>query len=792
MIRNTFLAWINGSHTSRPGARPPRSRRFLWLDGLEDRVLLSVYTVKNTSGLADVQNSLPNLVQQAENSNNPAGSVIQFDPSVFNASTPGIINLAATLDFGNPAAGPVTIQGALTSAGQSNIQIDGGDQIELFGLGAGVSLTISGVTLQDGANLYRGGAIVNGGGNLTVTNTAINNCTAVGYDTNIGTVGGLGGAIEDSGPLTLTDCSFSGDQATAPTGNDVDVVSQGGAVFAFSNSALSITDCTFDNDQAESGGGIYLASASTNYGATNPPGMLTVTGGSVTNCTGSGIFEANDAAAAISSCTLSKNVAGPNGYGGGILNYSSMTLSLCTVQGNAAQYGDGIANLGTMTINSSTIQNNNNSGGSGGGIYTDGSLTVNASTIAHNNVGAGMGGGIYADKDQFNGNSSLYIDDSTIANNEAGAGGGLYAVGSFSVVNCTIAYNNAVTPGAGGGLDIGGPSFAIVENTIVAANTDSNGADDIVGYVDLGDFNLIGTGSGGLPINAQGNIVGVANPGLGQLADNGGPTQTIALDFGSPAVGAGNVTYAQDVNGQPLPFDQRGTGFPRVVGGTVNIGAVQNAPTFPRIGILHVGWGPDGLVVLATAPDGISQLPAGRKHDLPWIGIDSFQFSFTAPALLTAADVMVQSARGMTYGPITVTGSGMNDTVTFAQPIDKADRVTITLDIMGRQIFAGRFNVLPGDVDDLGVVNGKDLATLRKDMRGKSSAQALLFGDLLGAGTVSSDDLSAAEKYRGTKLPRLRHLAPKVTRSALSPFALRKELVSFRGRRDSGLVHHLH
>ncbi len=696
MIRNTFLAWINGSHTSRPGTRPPRSRRFLWLDGLEDRVLLSVYTVENTSGLANVRNSLPNLVQQAENSNNPAGSVIQFDPSVFNAGTPGIINLAATLDFGNPAAGPVTIQGALTSAGQSNIQIDGGDQIELFGVSAGVSLTISGVTLQDGASLYRGGAIQNLGGNLTVTNSAINNCTAVGYDTNVGTVGGQGGAIEDAGDLTLTDCSFSGDQATAPTGNDVATASAGGAVYVFSASQTSITDCTFDNDQAESGGGIFLAAASAYYGATNPPGMLTVTGGSVTNCTGSGIFEANDAAAAISSCTLSKNVAGPNGYGGGILNYSSMTLSLCTVQGNAAQYGDGIANLGTMTINSSTIQNNNNSGGSGGGIYNDGSLTVNASTIAHNNVGAGMGGGIYADNDV---DANLSIDDSTIANNEAGAGGGLYAAGSFSAVSCTIAYNNAVTPGAGGGVDIGGLSFAIVENTIVAANTDSNGADDIVGSIDLGDFNLMGTGgSGGLTNNAQGNIVGDANPGLGQLADNGGPTQTIALEFGSPAVGAGSVALAADPTGQPLPFDQRGTGFPRVVGGTVNIGAVQNAPPFPRLGILHVGWGPDGLVVLATAPDSISQLPAGRKHDLPWIGIDAFQFSFTAPALLTAADVMVQSARGMTYGPITVTGSGMNDTVTFAQPIDKADRVTITLDIMGRQIFAGRFNVLPGDV----------------------------------------------------------------------------------------------
>ena len=53
--------------------------------------------------------------------------------------------------------------------------------------------------------------------------------------------------------------------------------------------------------------------------------------------------------------------------------------------------------------------------------------------------------------------------------------------------------------------------------------------------------NLIGTGgSGGLTNGSNGNLVGVADPGLGTLADNGGPTQTIALLAGSPAIDAGN------------------------------------------------------------------------------------------------------------------------------------------------------------------------------------------------------------------------------------------------------------
>ena len=81
-------------------------------------------------------------------------------------------------------------------------------------------------------------------------------------------------------------------------------------------------------------------------------------------------------------------------------------------------------------------------------------------------------------------------------------------------------------------------------NTIVARNTEAAAsalASDIAGTVAAASaFNLIGTGgSGGLTDGTNGNLVGVTNPGLGPLASNGGPTQTIALLAGSPAIGAG-------------------------------------------------------------------------------------------------------------------------------------------------------------------------------------------------------------------------------------------------------------
>ena len=62
---------------------------------------------------------------------------------------------------------------------------------------------------------------------------------------------------------------------------------------------------------------------------------------------------------------------------------------------------------------------------------------------------------------------------------------------------------------------------------------------------------------------------------LGPLAGNGGPTQTMALLAGSPAIDAGNNALALDANGQPLTTDQRGIGFPRIVNNIVDIGAFE-------------------------------------------------------------------------------------------------------------------------------------------------------------------------------------------------------------------------
>jgi hypothetical protein len=91
-------------------------------------------------------------------------------------------------------------------------------------------------------------------------------------------------------------------------------------------------------------------------------------------------------------------------------------------------------------------------------------------------------------------------------------------------------------------------------------------------------YNLVGVDETGTLANGvNGNLVGVTNARLGTLCDFGGSTETIRLLSGSPAIDAGSNALAVDpTTGQPLAYDQRGTSFPRIVNGTVDIGAYES------------------------------------------------------------------------------------------------------------------------------------------------------------------------------------------------------------------------
>jgi fibronectin-binding autotransporter adhesin len=320
-----------------------------------------------------------------------------------------------------------------------------------------------------------------------------------------------------------------------------------------------------------------------------------------------------------------------NNTAGVFLINSGVTASLTdlTISGGSAVSGGGIDNNGSLALSNSTVANN--TGASGGGISSTGSLTIVNSTIVGNTA-------------------------------TSNGGGGFFDGGTVTVVNSTITDN--VVPGgssAGAGLSLNGGTD-ILNNTIVALNTDvfPNGttADDIAGtpLATSSGFNLIGTGgAGGLVNGTNGNLVNVANPRLGLLANNGGPTATVALLLGSPAIDAGSNALAVDPNtGVPLAFDQRGSGFPRIVNSFVDIGAYElsgsvSTPTVYTVNLTSAsgaGVGTAGDLAFVIGQADANSNPAGSV-----INFDPTVFATKQTIVLSGTLMLSPPA-----GPIVING----------------------------------------------------------------------------------------------------------------------------------------
>ncbi len=244
----------------------------------------------------------------------------------------------------------------------------------------------------------------------------------------------------------------------------------------------------------------------------------------------------------------------------------SAAISGLTISGGSADSGAGVFNKGgTLTLTDATLTGNS-AADIGGGLATQsgGTTTLVDCTVSDNSA-ADSGGGLFDD------GLTTTLTNCTVSGNTADSGGGLYNYfGETALTNCTVSGNIA---DQGGGLtDSGDPTFnptITLTNTIVA--TQKAGADILVqaGRV-TGSYNLIGDGSGisGGVSNELGTPQNPIDPLLAPLGSYGGPTSTMALLPGSPAIGAG----AFNVSSVPAT-DQRGA--PR--GTVVDIGSVQNS-----------------------------------------------------------------------------------------------------------------------------------------------------------------------------------------------------------------------
>ena len=459
------------------------------------------------------------------------------------------------------------------------------------------------------------------------------------------------------------DCSLRGAISSAPAGTDINFSVTG---------TITLT-----------GGDIAIAKNLTITAPASAPG-ITVSGNNASR-----IFDIEGSTVALSGLTLSGGNGNGgdgywNGYGGAIINGGVLTLTNCIISGSTAEYfGGGVYNRdqatqgsivygsGTLTVTNSTISGNVGSR-TGGGIWNGGALTVIGSTFSNNNVNTAFasqgGGGIFnqstanvssstfssnsalldggaisnfgtvtVTSSTFNGNTAsnfggaLYnynygtmtLTNSTLFGNKAPTyfGGGIYNYGTLTVSSATISGNSAAT--RGGGIWNGGTLN--LSNSIVAGNTVSNAANgsDIYGSVSTGDYNLV-QNTASASLTGTHNVTGQPAM-LGTLANNGGLTQTMALLSNSQAVNAGDPNFDQTAT----PFDQRGSGFPRVQNGRVDIGAFESAfvnrvplatdvsftamPNTAFSGQLTVRAGADGDTLTYSIVTGT--LPAGLTLD---------------------------------------------------------------------------------------------------------------------------------------------------------------------------------
>ena len=290
-------------------------------------------------------------------------------------------------------------------------------------------------------------------------------------------------------------------------------------------------------------------------------------------------------------------------------------------------FGGGINNDGSITVNESTFDHDYTFD-TGGGYSAGGPATFTNCTFSNDT--ATSGGGAVNNNNQINPLLTIigctFFNDST-----SGSGGAIINFATLTLTNCTISGNSAAS--SGGGLFNDGGTVTL-GNTIVAGNTATTSGPDVFGTFASQGNNLIGKtdgSSGWVGSDLTGTIAQPLNPLLAPLGNYGGPTQTMALLPGSPAIDAGNNALIP----AGVTTDQRG--LPRIVNGTVDIGAFESSG-FTIAVTSGSGQSADisepfanPLVVTVTANNANEPVAGG-------------QVTFTAPASGASASLSVNPA----------------------------------------------------------------------------------------------------------------------------------------------------
>lgn len=474
--------------------------------------------------------------------------------AIFNNAGSTVMEISNCTLSGNNANGG----GAIDNAGTIDLITSStfADNLAFTDNGGAISNRDGTITTITNSTFSGNNAFIDGGAiyNLADTINTISNSTFSGNNAGVD-----GGAISNVGDGTITEIntnSFSGNVADSNGGaifNDGTIedianstfdsngaINDGGAIYNIDGMINEITNSTFSNNIADFGGALYNHTAGTIdiISTTSFNANIASFGAAIAN------FETINT---ITHSMFIGNDADTNG--GAILNTGTIdTISSTTFNGNDAVRGGAIINSDTINEISSSTFYDNSALNDGGAIFNGGPGLITSiinSTLSGNIATIGEGGAIMND-------GTINISFSTITNNEAPEGGGIFN-------------DNSALP----------PAATRIRNSIVAFNI-STGAIRQNCNVDLGGDN-----------NYSSDTSCDFGPGdaaiiiLGPLADNGGPTQTLALLGGEPLNGASDDCDPLNAAGLPsvmaLANDQRF--FPRPFGALCDSGAFESGPS---------------------------------------------------------------------------------------------------------------------------------------------------------------------------------------------------------------------
>ncbi|HTI97718.1 MAG TPA: choice-of-anchor Q domain-containing protein [Dongiaceae bacterium] len=457
---------------------------------------------------------------------------------------------------------------------------------------------IGGTGPQDGYFMYdgpanygqsgvaEGGALFADAGNLTViagrfaSNTVSTPVSPTRFVSGSMTAGGA--IYNSSGVVALVGAEFGNNEAQggAASGGHTSGDSQGGAVF--NGGQMQLTTCRFWGNQTETEQG-GMAGGKSEGGAVWNSGSLLVT---------QSLFQTN--------LVIGYEYTG-EGHGGAIYSSADLTVQGSTFTGNAAQVFN---YLGGGEV-------------SGGAIYAQTNCALTNTTLAGNIAAGAAVDPFYPDK-----GGDAY-------------GGALFCAGAtLNLASCTLYGNQAVggasqSPGTGFGGGICATNGTVnLVNVILATNTPGSNCFGTVN--DLG-HNLSSDAS--CNFSAAGSL-NDTDPVLGPLGDYGGPTPTLPLLAGSPAIDAGDpVNYpATDQRGHARPY-----------GSAPDIGAFESSPPFMITGRIT---GPTLVDEVAVGADTNSGSTTNGVYRLEGLAAGTYAVTPASPDYL-----FMPTNRMVTVGP---------------------------------------------------------------------------------------------------------------------------------------------